>query len=91
MPAKGSKNRLRRADWDNARVPVTVDECGENSRGEISEIREELDRARRAERGGDWGAHRGWEEGNWIIYLRDTNESFIHGSYMVERHTGKEI
>ena len=81
-------------------MPVTVGECGENSRGKkarsVKNLMErgeqsEASRARRAERGGDWEAHRGWEEGNWIIYLRDTNESFIHGSYIVERHTGKEI
>ena len=24
------------------------------------------------ERGEDWGAHRGWEEDNWMIFSKDT-------------------
>ena len=36
MLAKGSKNQLRRVDWDNARAPVTVSKCNEDSRARIA-------------------------------------------------------
>ena len=52
MPARGSKNRLRRADWDDARVPVTVGECGENSRGKNARsVKNSIERGEQSEEG----------------------------------------
>ena len=72
------------------RVPVTVSECSENSRGKNSEINEELDRARASR--ASWGMRStlGMGKNNWIIYLRDTGQSLYKYATLQEIQSQRE-
>lgn len=60
----------------------TVGKCSKNSRGEKVRSTKNLKEWGQAEWVGNWEAHWGWRENNWIIYSRQTQQVFIHGSYI---------